>query len=382
MPEQKCIICGNIVRFNRGQKVATCEYCETIQEYDGEVEPVTYAEPAVENTSSLERARKITVEETRNSMKFTPVKETYVGTTASSKSTMRFGEIDELEKREYPSEETPKSSGLVRAICIILLIAMVVGVIIVLVKNLDNDTDTQEDTVVSTEWIPSASAEINTLEVGQEVCDINIESDESWKYSAVLDCVYYYDDDGEYVLLESYDTIDEEREYYVVVDFVPESGYEFDEYTDYYINGEHAGAYDGDTTREVSMYAVDNSKETIQIGSSWSKTQISINNYDTSCKELNRSAVDCVEFTVDYEVVDVKSGYMSRNLCVYVRKTDGNFHKVKTFYYTGSGSTEQTVSFDTPTTIDAVAVVPESSSGTESLNWTHTISMSDFVVKK
>ena len=41
MAEQKCIICGNIVRFNPGEMVATCEFCETKQEYNGVPEPIS-----------------------------------------------------------------------------------------------------------------------------------------------------------------------------------------------------------------------------------------------------------------------------------------------------------------------------------------------------
>ena len=74
MLEQKCIICGNIVRFNRGQKVATCEFCETKQEFDGVVEPIIEPvtnpiEKPINRTplkpigGSLERARKLDVAE-------------------------------------------------------------------------------------------------------------------------------------------------------------------------------------------------------------------------------------------------------------------------------------------------------------------------------
>ena len=54
MAEQKCIICGNIVKFNRGEKVAVCEYCETKQAYAGFVEPATEpdAEPIIPTSAT------------------------------------------------------------------------------------------------------------------------------------------------------------------------------------------------------------------------------------------------------------------------------------------------------------------------------------------
>lgn len=82
MAEQKCIICGNIVRFNRGERVGVCEFCETKQEYAGFVEPVT--EPDVEpiistvvttSTSTLTRAKKLDLAEVARKKEETEIEE-------------------------------------------------------------------------------------------------------------------------------------------------------------------------------------------------------------------------------------------------------------------------------------------------------------------
>ncbi len=382
MAEQRCIICGNIVTFNRGEKVAVCEYCETRQEYiDAPEEPrrEVYNEPVTHTDPTLKRARQITYNNHGDSNRTVTAEPVYVGSTASAERMRPVAPPTPAPPYAVPRTAPPvmppvypappKKSSAGKIVGIVLgAVAFTILMLIVIVSSMKNSVE-------------SANVTVSELEVGQYVSDIVVTSNDSEMYTATVSEVYYYSDSGN-VYLNSYDTIDKEQTYYVVVEFVPGSRYKFDSRTSYYINDEYASTYsDGekDTIKEIAMYAVDNTKETKQISSSWTSDKKSVNGYDASAKKLYYTAEDCIQFDISFQITACTKGNTDGNWCIYVRDLGGTFNKIDSFYYSGTSKKEITVYFDNPTDVDEIVIVPES---VRELSWSHTIYPSNFVVKK
>lgn len=377
MAEQKCIICGNIVRFNPGETVATCEFCETKQEYNGVPEPISEetvtrvrdTNPSQIREEQLPTGSRIsqspaTSESARTTVPPTapPVPPRAVPPTATP-----------VPPRSVPSAPTPapeKKGSAGKIVGIVLgAVAITVLMMIVLVSVIRRPVD-------------YAYVTVSELEVGKYVSELEVTSDDPDRYSAVINKLYRYTDSG-YVDLNPYDKIEEEETYFVVVSFIQADRYRLNSDTEYYINGERASMYTGDvprdTVREIAMASVDNTKETVQISSNWSSQKVSVNTFDVAVKELSYRVEDCIEFTTEFRVTDVSKGDSNGSWCIYIRKPDGQFHKVDTFYYSGTEEKVITTKLSTPTDFDAVTVVPAYQ---KEIEWAYLIIMSDFVVKK
>ena len=388
MAEQKCIICGNIVRFNPGETVATCEFCETKQEYNGVLEPireetVTRVRNATQSQIRQEQLpadgvmvsqRPATQESARPAAQPSPVLPRSVPPTPTPVPPRAVPPTaTPVPPRSVPSAPTPapeKKGSAGKIVGIVLgAVAITVLMMIVLVSVIRRPVD-------------YAYVTVSELEVGKYVSELEVTSDDPDRYSAVINKLYRYTDSG-YVDLNPYDKIEEEETYFVVVSFIQADRYRLNSDTEYYINGERASMYTGDvprdTVREIAMASVDNTKETVQISSNWSSQKVSVNTFDVAVKELSYRVEDCIEFTTEFMVTDVSKGDSNGSWCIYIRKPDGQFHKVDTFYYSGTEEKVITTKLSTPTDFDAVTVVPAYQ---KEIEWAYLIIMSDFVVKK
>lgn len=389
MAEQRCIICGNIVRFNPGETVATCEYCETKQEYNGVPEPISEetvtrvrdTNPSQIREEQLPTGSRIsqspaTSESARTTVPptATPVPPRSVPPTATPVPPRPVPPTaTPVPPRSVPSTPTPapeKKGSAGKIVGIVLgAVAITVLMMIVLVSVIRRPVD-------------YAYVTVSELEVGKYVSELEVTSDDPDRYSAVINKLYRYTDSG-YVDLNPYDKIEEEETYFVVVSFIQADRYRLNSDTEYYINGERASMYTGDiprdTVREIAMASVDNTKETVQISSNWSSQKVSVNTFDTTVKELSYRVEDCMEFTTEYMITGVTKGDSNGSWCIYIRKPDGQFYKVDTFYYSGTESKVITTKLSTPTDFDAVAVVPAYQ---KELEWSYGIILTDFVVKK
>lgn len=413
MAEQKCIICGNIVRFNPGETVATCEFCETKQEYNGVPEPISEetvtwvrdTNPSQIREEQLPTGSRIsqspaTSESARTTVPPTapPVPPREVPPTAPPVPPRAVPPTPPpvppravpptptpvppravpptatpVPPRSVPSAPTPapeKKGSAGKIVGIVLgAVAITVLMMIVLVSVIRRPVD-------------YAYVTVSELEVGKYVSELEVTSDDPDRYSAVINKLYRYTDSG-YVDLNPYDKIEEEETYFVVVSFIQADRYRLNSDTEYYINGERASMYTGDvprdTVREIAMASVDNTKETVQISSNWSSQKVSVNTFDVAVKELSYRVEDCIEFTTEFRVTDVSKGDSNGSWCIYIRKPDGQFHKVDTFYYSGTEEKVITTKLSTPTDFDAVTVVPAYQ---KEIEWAYLIIMSDFVVKK
>lgn len=389
MAEQKCIICGNIVRFNPGETVATCEFCETKQEYNGVPEPISEetvtrvrdTNPSQIREEQLPTGSRIsqspaTSESARTTVPPTPtpVPPRAVPPTAPPVPPRAVPPTaTPVPPRSVPSAPTPapeKKGSAGKIVGIVLgAVAITVLMMIVLVSVIRRPVD-------------YAYVTVSELEVGKYVSELEVTSDDPDRYSAVINKLYRYTDSG-YVDLNPYDKIEEEETYFVVVSFIQADRYRLNSDTEYYINGERASMYTGDvprdTVREIAMASVDNTKETVQISSNWSSQKVSVNTFDVAVKELSYRVEDCIEFTTEFRVTDVSKGDSNGSWCIYIRKPDGQFHKVDTFYYSGTEEKVITTKLSTPTDFDAVTVVPAYQ---KEIEWAYLIIMSDFVVKK
>ena len=364
MAEQKCIICGNIVRFNPGETVATCEFCETKQEYNGVLEPI--------REETVTRVRNATQSQIRQEQ--LPADGVMVSQRPATQESARpAAQPSPVPPRSVPSAPTPapeKKGSAGKIVGIVLgAVAITVLMMIVLVSVIRRPVD-------------YAYVTVSELEVGKYVSELEVTSDDPDRYSAVINKLYRYTDSG-YVDLNPYDKIEEEETYFVVVSFIQADRYRLNSDTEYYINGERASMYTGDvprdTVREIAMASVDNTKETVQISSNWSSQKVSVNTFDVAVKELSYRVEDCIEFTTEFRVTDVSKGDSNGSWCIYIRKPDGQFHKVDTFYYSGTEEKVITTKLSTPTDFDAVTVVPAYQ---KEIEWAYLIIMSDFVVKK
>ena len=389
MAEQKCIICGNIVRFNPGETVATCEFCETKQEYNGVPEPISEetvtwvrdTNPSQIREEQLPTGSRIsqspaTSESARTTVPPTapPVPPREVPPTAPPVPPRAVPPTaPPVPPRAVPPTAPPapsKKSPAGKIVGIVLgAVAITVLMMIVLVSVIRRPVD-------------YAYVTVSELEVGKYVSELEVTSDDPDRYSAVINKLYRYTDSG-YVDLNPYDKIEEEETYFVVVSFIQADRYRLNSDTEYYINGERASMYTGDvprdTVREIAMASVDNTKETVQISSNWSSQKVSVNTFDVAVKELSYRVEDCIEFTTEFRVTDVSKGDSNGSWCIYIRKPDGQFHKVDTFYYSGTEEKVITTKLSTPTDFDAVTVVPAYQ---KEIEWAYLIIMSDFVVKK
>ena len=380
MAEQKCIICGNIVRFNPGETVATCEFCETKQEYNGVPEPISEetvtwvrdTNPSQIREEQLPTGSRIsqspaTSESARTTVPPTapPVPPRAVPPTPTPVPPRAVPPTaTPVPPRSVPSAPTPapeKKGSAGKIVGIVLgAVAITVLMMIVLVSVIRRPVDYAYVTV----------------------SELEVTSDDPDRYSAVINKLYRYTDSG-YVDLNPYDKIEEEETYFVVVSFIQADRYRLNSDTEYYINGERASMYTGDvprdTVREIAMASVDNTKETVQISSNWSSQKVSVNTFDVAVKELSYRVEDCIEFTTEFRVTDVSKGDSNGSWCIYIRKPDGQFHKVDTFYYSGTEEKVITTKLSTPTDFDAVTVVPAYQ---KEIEWAYLIIMSDFVVKK
>ena len=389
MAEQKCIICGNIVRFNPGETVATCEFCETKQEYNGVPEPISEetvtrvrdTNPSQIREEQLPAGSRIsqspaTSESARTTVPPTapPVPPRAVPPTAPPVPPREVPPTaPPVPPRAVPPtapSAPPKKSPAGKIVGIVLgAVAITVLMLIILVSVIRRPVD-------------YAYVTVSELEVGKCVSELEVTSDDPDRYSAVISKVYRYADGGN-VYLNPYDKIEEEETYYVVVSFIQSGRYRLNSDTEYYINGEyasmHLGDIESDTVREIAMASVDNTKETVQISSNWSSQKVSVNTFDVAVKELSYRVEDCIEFTTEYMITGVTKGDTNGSWCIYIRKPDGQFHKVDTFYYSGTESKVITTKLSTPTDFDAVAVVPAYQ---KELEWSYGIMLTDFVVKK
>lgn len=389
MAEQKCIICGNIVRFNPGETVATCEFCETKQEYNGVPEPIREetvtrvrdTNPSQIREEQLPTGSRIsqspaTSESARTTVPPTPtpVPPRAVPPTAPPVPPRAVPPTaPPVPPRAVPPTAPPapsKKSPAGKIVGIVLgAVAITVLMLIILASVIRRPVD-------------YAYVTVSELEVGKYVSELEVTSDDPDRYSAVISKVYRYADGGN-VYLNPYDKIEEEETYYVVVSFIQSGRYRLNSDTEYYINGEyasmHLGDIESDTVREIAIASVDNTKETVQISSNWSSQKVSVNTFDTTVKELSYRVEDCMEFTTEYMITGVTKGDTNGSWCIYIRKPDGQFHKVDTFYYSGTESKVITTKLSTPTDFDAVAVVPAYQ---KELEWSYGIMLTDFVVKK
>lgn len=412
MAEQKCIICGNIVRFNPGETVATCEYCETKQEYNGVLEPIreeTVTRVRNANQSQIRQEqlpadgvmvsqRPATQESARPAAQPSPVPPRSVPPTATPVPPRSVPPTaTPVPPRPVPPTASPvppravpptappvppravpptappapsKKSPAGKIVGIVLgAVAITVLMLIILASIIRRPVD-------------YAYVTVSELEVGKYVSELEVTSDDPDRYSAVISKVYRYADGGN-VYLNPYDKIEEEETYYVVVSFIQSGRYRLNSDTEYYINGEyasmHLGDIESDTVREIAIASVDNTKETVQISSNWSSQKVSVNTFDTTVKELSYRVEDCMEFTTEYMITGVTKGDSNGSWCIYIRKPDGQFYKVDTFYYSGTESKVITTKLSTPTDFDAVAVVPAYQ---KELEWSYGIILTDFVVKK
>lgn len=388
MAEQKCIICGNIVRFNPGETVATCEFCETKQEYNGVPEPISeetvtwvrdtnpsqIREEQLPADGVMVSQRPATQESARPAAQPSPVPPRSVPPTPTPVPPRAVPPTaTPVPPRSVPSAPTPapeKKGSAGKIVGIVLgAVAITVLMMIVLVSVIRRPVD-------------YAYVTVSELEVGKYVSELEVTSDDPDRYSAVINKLYRYTDSG-YVDLNPYDKIEEEETYFVVVSFIQADRYRLNSDTEYYINGERASMYTGDvprdTVREIAMASVDNTKETVQISSNWSSQKVSVNTFDVAVKELSYRVEDCIEFTTEFRVTDVSKGDSNGSWCIYIRKPDGQFHKVDTFYYSGTEEKVITTKLSTPTDFDAVTVVPAYQ---KEIEWAYLIIMSDFVVKK
>ena len=365
MAEQKCIICGNIVRFNPGETVATCEFCETKQEYNGVPEPIS--------EETVTWVRDTNPSQIREEQLPTGSRISQSPATSESARTTVPPTAPPVPPRAVPptAPPAPEKKGSAGKIVGIVLgaVAITVLMMIVLVSVIRRPVD-------------YAYVTVSELEVGKYVSELEVTSDDPDRYSAVINKLYRYTDSG-YVDLNPYDKIEEEETYFVVVSFIQADRYRLNSDTEYYINGERASMYTGDvprdTVREIAMASVDNTKETVQISSNWSSQKVSVNTFDVAVKELSYRVEDCIEFTTEFRVTDVSKGDSNGSWCIYIRKPDGQFHKVDTFYYSGTEEKVITTKLSTPTDFDAVTVVPAYQ---KEIEWAYLIIMSDFVVKK
>ena len=377
MAEQKCIICGNIVRFNPGETVATCEFCETKQEYNGVPEPI--------REETVTRVRDTNPSQIREEQLPTGSRISQSPATSESARTTVPPTAPPVPPRAVPPTAPPvppravpptappapsKKSPAGKIVGIVLgAVAITVLMLIILASVIRRPVD-------------YAYVTVSELEVGKYVSELEVTSDDPDRYSAVISKVYRYADGGN-VYLNPYDKIEEEETYYVVVSFIQSGRYRLNSDTEYYINGEyasmHLGDIESDTVREIAIASVDNTKETVQISSNWSSQKVSVNTFDTTVKELSYRVEDCMEFTTEYMITGVTKGDSNGSWCIYIRKPDGQFHKVDTFYYSGTESKVITTKLSTPTDFDAVAVVPAYQ---KELEWSYGIMLTDFVVKK
>ena len=365
MAEQKCIICGNIVRFNPGETVATCEFCETKQEYNGVPEPIS--------EETVTRVRDTNPSQIREEQLPAGSRISQSPATSESARTTVPPTAPFVPPRAVPPTAPPapsKKSPAGKIVGIVLgAVAITVLMLIILVSVIRRPVD-------------YAYVTVSELEVGKCVSELEVTSDDPDRYSAVISKVYRYADGGN-VYLNPYDKIEEEETYYVVVSFIQSGRYRLNSDTEYYINGEyasmHLGDIESDTVREIAIASVDNTKETVQISSNWSSQKVSVNTFDTTVKELSYRVEDCMEFTTEYMITGVTKGDTNGSWCIYIRKPDGQFHKVDTFYYSGTESKVITTKLSTPTDFDAVAVVPAYQ---KELEWSYGIMLTDFVVKK
>lgn len=116
------------------------------------------------------------------------------------------------------------------------------------------------------------------------------------------------------------------------------------------------------------------------VSGSWSDTKFWRSNRYTYPFEFDSVLNRCTGFTLDYEIVEVEKGSLSGKFKfeIYVRNTSGNWKSVGTFYLDGYEASTK-VTFDSPMSIDAVAVVClKQGSG---VTYTHTMTIRNATYK-
>lgn len=136
------------------------------------------------------------------------------------------------------------------------------------------------------------------------------------------------------------------------------------------------------STRALDLSSFENFKKQALgiVSGSWSDTKFWRSNRYTYPFEFNSVLNQCTGFTLDYEVVEVTQGSFSGRFKfeIYVRNTKGTWKSVGDFYLEDYEATTK-VKFDSPMSIDAVAVICLKQGN--AVSYTHSMTVYDATYK-
>lgn len=292
------------------------------------------------------------------------------------------GQNDSEEQHQATTEGTEKASGELSPKGILITCSIVLLLIIAIIWG----TASRNTSVLITEAYVTIEAPI----VGETPAELDITSDHPEQYGVVLDYCYYHDSNTDsYVDMTNSDVFEYDREYSIRFHIIPNEGYHLNETTVYKANNEETICYgtddlNNDSLREIDIVSFDPTIDTIDFTYDWSKNKISLNGYDAGYRQFDKMIPNCISFITEFGIETSDTSSPHRNWNLYIKKSDGNFYKVNTFYYSEEYVGENRIiqfktQFEQPTSFDAIAIVP---SENVQMNWTNFIDVKNVLVKK
>lgn len=289
---------------------------------------------------------------------------------------------DDEEKKNPPAEEEPqKPSGELSTKGIIITCGIVLLLIIAFIWSAVNQT--------SSVLITEANAIIETPVVGENPSELDISSDNPEQYRAVLDYCYYYDSSTDsYIDMTNADVFEYGREYFIRFQFVPESGYHFNETTVYTANNEETACYEWDGKieygREATLNALNDGEYIVDyIDNDWDESnRVVLNDWEVAPKVYEQYITNCKSFTLHFSISDVIDGNPYGTWLVYLRNQNGVWNEVYSFEHLQEYVDGSVWPIESPATFesfDAIALVRKS---TNSSNHSFGFSTENFVFVK